>query len=118
MEKSEKNILWFNEVRMEDVPLVGGKNASLGEMYTQLTSKGVNVPYGFAITASFYWKFIKENNLDKNLSEIFKNLDPKNLQSVRAVGKAAREKIATGIFTDELKKDLFEAYAKLSQLLA
>lgn len=115
MEKSEKNILWFDEVGMVDVPLVGGKNASLGEMYINLTSKGVNVPYGFAITASFYWKFIKENNLDKNLSEIFKNLDPKNLQSVRAVGKAAREKIATGIFTDELKKDLFEAYAKLSQ---
>jgi len=97
MEKAEKNILWFNEVGMADVPLVGGKNGSLGEMYTNLTSKGVNVPYGFAITASFYWKFIKANGLDKSLSEIFKNLNPKNLQSVRAVGKAAREKIETGI---------------------
>ena len=115
MEKNQKNILWFDEIRMEDVPLVGGKNASLGEMYTQLTSKGVNIPYGFAITSAFYWKFIKANELDKKLLEIFKNLDPKNLQSVRAVGKAAREKIATGTFTDELKKDLFEAYAKLSQ---
>jgi len=113
--KSEKNVLWFDEVGMVDVPLVGGKNASLGEMYTNLTSKGVNVPYGFALTSTFYWKFIKANGLDKDLSEIFKNLDPKNLQSVRLVGKAAREKIATGIFSDELKKDLFEAYTKLSQ---
>jgi len=115
MEKAEKNILWFNEVGMADVPLVGGKNGSLGEMYTNLTSKGVNVPYGFAITASFYWKFIKANGLDKSLSEIFKNLNPKNLQSVRAVGKAAREKIGTGIFAEELKKDLFEAYEELSK---
>lgn len=111
----KKNILWFDEVGMKDVPDVGGKNASLGEMYTNLTSKGVSVPYGFAITASFYWKFIKANGLDKELSQIFKNLDPKNLKSVRAVGKAAREKISKGVFPEELKKDLFDAYAKLSQ---
>jgi len=114
-EKNQKNILWFDEVGMVDVPLVGGKNASLGEMYTNLTSKGVNVPFGFALTSTFYWKFIKANGLDKSLSEIFAKLDPKNLQSVRATGKAAREKISTGTFPDELKNDLFEAYAKLSQ---
>ncbi len=115
MEKSEKNVLWFDEVGMVDVPLVGGKNASLGEMYVNLTSKGINVPFGFALTSAFYWKFIKANNLDKNLAEIFKGLDAKNLQSVRAVGKAAREKIGAGVFSEELKKELFEAYAKLSQ---
>ena len=115
MEKDQKNILWFDEVGMVDVPLVGGKNASLGEMYTNLTSRGVNVPYGFALTSTFYWKFIKANGLDKELSEIFAKLDPKNLQSVRLVGKTAREKIATGVLPEDLKKDLFEAYAKLSQ---
>ena len=115
MEKDQKNVLWFDEVGMVDVPLVGGKNASLGEMYTNLTSKGVNVPYGFALTSAFYWKFIKANGLDNDLAEIFKKLDPKNLQSVRAVGKAARAKIATGKFTDELKNDVFLAYEKLSQ---
>jgi len=115
MDKNQKNILWFNEVGMVDVPLVGGKNASLGEMYTNLTSKGVRVPYGFALTSAFYWKFIKANGLDKDLSEIFRTLDPKNLQSVRLVGKTAREKIAKGILPDDLKKELFEAYAKLSQ---
>ena len=50
MEKSQKNILWFNEVGFVDVPLVGGKNGSLGEMFSQLTQKGVPVPYGFALT--------------------------------------------------------------------
>ena len=59
MEKNQKNILWYNEVGMVDVPLVGGKNASLGEMYVNLTSKGVNVPYGFALTSTFYWKFFQ-----------------------------------------------------------
>ncbi|MDP1995434.1 MAG: hypothetical protein Q8K40_09345, partial [Ignavibacteria bacterium] len=75
MEKNQKNILWFNEVGIEDVPLVGGKNASLGEMYTKLTQgvhpvksadevggvpskteqfNGVNVPFGFATTVNFY----------------------------------------------------------------
>ncbi|MEI7424688.1 MAG: phosphoenolpyruvate synthase [Candidatus Staskawiczbacteria bacterium] len=114
MEKNQKNILWYNEVGMVDVPLVGGKNASLGEMYTNLTSKGVNIPFGFALTAEFYWKFIKANGLDKELSEIFKTLDPKNLQSVRAVGKAARTKIATGIFPDDLKNEVLESYKQLS----
>lgn len=114
-EKSTKNILWFSEVGMEDVPLVGGKNASLGEMYTQLTKKGVSVPYGFALTANFYWKFIKANGLDKDLSEIFKTLDAKSIASVQLVGKTAREKIEKGVFPEELKKDLFQAYLELSK---
>ncbi len=88
---------------MKDVPLVGGKNASLGEMYINLTSKGVNVPFGFALTADFYWKFIRSNGIDKSLSEIFKNLNAKDIKSVQAVGKLAREKIEQGIFNDELK---------------
>jgi pyruvate,water dikinase len=113
--KSEKKILWFNEVGMDDVPLVGGKNASLGEMYVNLTSKGVNVPFGFALTSAFYWKFIKANGLDNSLAEVFKDLDPKNLQSVRAVGKSAREKIGAGIFSEELQKELFDAYEELSK---
>lgn len=114
-DKSNKNILWFSEVRMDDVPFVGGKNASLGEMYTQLTEKGVSVPFGFALTANFYWKFIKANGIDKDLSEIFKTLDPKSIESVQAVGKAAREKIQNGVFPEELKNEVFAAYAELSK---
>jgi len=115
MEKAQKNVLWFDEIGMVDVPMVGGKNGSLGEMYTNLTSKGVRVPFGFALTAEFYWRFIRANNFDKEFPEIWKNIDPKNLKSVQSIGKATREKMATGTFPEELKKDLFEAYAKLGQ---
>jgi len=51
MDKDKELILWFDEIGIDDVPLVGGKNASLGEMYQKLTDKGVNIPGGFAITA-------------------------------------------------------------------
>jgi len=70
-----KNILWFNEVSIKDVPMVGGKNASLGEMYTNLTSKGVAVPYGFATTAEAYFNFLAVTGLDKKIDEVLKDLD-------------------------------------------
>ena len=115
MEKSQKNILWFSEVGIDDVPVVGGKNASLGEMFVNLVPKGVNVPYGFAVTVNFYWKFIKANSLDESLSEIFSHLDPKDIKSVQEAGKEARSAIEKSIFPEELKKELFLAYLELSK---
>ncbi|MEK7664895.1 MAG: phosphoenolpyruvate synthase [Patescibacteria group bacterium] len=114
-EKNNKNILWFSEIGMSDVPLVGGKNASLGEMFCQLTQKGVNVPNGFAITVNFYWTFIKTNNLDKILQEIFSGLDPKSIKSVQQVGKSARLAIEKSVFQEDLQKELFLAYLELSK---
>jgi len=114
-DKNQKNILWFNEIGMEDVPLVGGKNGSLGEMYSQLTSKGVSVPYGFAITANFYWKFIMANELDKVFAEAFKELDENNLEKVQEVGKKVRGAIAKAIFPEDLQKELIFAYSELSK---
>ncbi len=114
-EKSQKNILWFSEVGIGDVPLVGGKNASLGEMFCQLTSKGINVPDGFSLTVNFYWKFIKANGLDKILSEIFKSLNSKSIKSVQEIGKSARSAIERASFPKDLQKELFSAYAELSQ---
>ncbi|MFX0052726.1 MAG: PEP/pyruvate-binding domain-containing protein, partial [Candidatus Hermodarchaeota archaeon] len=63
--KEEKYILWFDELRIEDVPFVGGKNASLGEMYHFLTEKGVNIPNGFAITALAYRHLLKDAGIDQ-----------------------------------------------------
>ncbi|MCX6764969.1 MAG: phosphoenolpyruvate synthase, partial [Candidatus Nealsonbacteria bacterium] len=114
-EKNAKNILWFNEVGIIDVPLVGGKNGSLGEMYTQLTPKGVRVPYGFAVTVNFYWKFIKANKLDKILPGIFKDLDATKVKSIQGVGKAARSAISSAVIPEDLKKELFSAYLELSK---
>ena len=71
LKKSKKLILWFDEVSTKDVLLVGGKNASLGEMFSTLTKKGINIPNGFAITSEAYWHFLRENGVDKKLKEVF-----------------------------------------------
>ena len=67
--KQEKNILWFREINIEDVPVVGGKNASLGEMYSKLTKKGIKIPNGFAVTAKAYWDFLRSAKLDKKIKK-------------------------------------------------
>lgn len=70
-------ILWLNQISMKDIPLVGGKNASLGEMIRNLSSKGINIPDGFAVTANAYKYFINSNNLNepikKNYFQILTN---------------------------------------------
>lgn len=115
MDKNQKNILWLNEIGIEDVPLVGGKNASLGEMFVNLVPKGVNIPEGFAFTTNFYWNFLKANGLDKILEEIFKNFNPQSLKNIQETGKRCREAISKGVFPDDLKTDVLGAYAKLAE---
>ena len=83
MNKNKKFILWFKEISKNDIPLVGGKNASLGEMISHLTKKGVNIPNGFALTTNFYWKFLEANGLDKVLKGFFKEFNPKSIKSIR-----------------------------------
>lgn len=78
--KSQKNILWLEEISLKDVPLIGGKNASLGEMYRELSKKGINIPYGFALTTKTYWKFLKVNKIDRKLKGIFKEFNPKSIR--------------------------------------
>ena len=112
--KNDKNILHFSEIRMTDVPLVGGKNASLGEMFTQLTAKGVNIPDGFALTTNFYWKFIEANGLKEKLNAIFETLVVNDVKSVQQVGKTCRDLILNANISDELQQELFSAYKELS----
>jgi pyruvate,water dikinase len=114
MEKDQKNILHFSEIRMTDVPLVGGKNASLGEMFTQLTAKGVNIPDGFALTTNFYWKFIEANGLKEKLNEVFNTLDVNDVKSVQQVGKTCRDLILNANISNELQQELYSAYKELS----
>jgi len=108
-------ILWFKNIRTKDVPLVGGKNANLGEMYSQLSSKGVNVPNGFAITAEAYWQFLKENKIDRKLKEIFAELDAKNVEKLRRAGKKARDLILKSDFSGDIKKEIIKAYSDLEK---
>ena len=113
--KSQKNILWFKEIDKKDVSLVGGKNASLGEMYRDLSQKGVNVPNGFALTSTAYWRFLKENKIDKELGRIFKKFNPKSLKSLEETSRAARTLISKSSFQESFKKEIIESYRKLSK---
>jgi len=115
LKKSQKNILWLKEINLKDVPLVGGKNASLGEMYRELSKEGVNIPDGFALTTRAYWKFLKTNKIDKKLKEIFKEFDSKSIKSLQEVGKKARDLILRGEFPKDFKGGILRTYRKLEK---
>lgn len=106
-------ISWFKDLTIKDIPSVGGKNASLGEMYAKLTSKGMKVPNGFALTADVYWDFIKENNLDKRIKETLKGLDKKNVHDLAVVGSKIRKMILEAKFSKDAEKAIVDAYKEL-----
>jgi len=115
MKKQEKNILWFKEITKNDTPIVGGKNASLGEMYSKLVKKGVNIPNGFALTSKAYWYYLKANKLDEKIKKLFKEFNPKNIKSLEKTSKQARKIILQGRIPEDLKKDISEKYRILSK---
>ncbi len=106
-------ISWFKDLTIKDIPSVGGKNASLGEMYAKLTSKGMKVPNGFALTADVYWDFIKGNNIDKKIKEALKGLDKKNVHELAVVGAKIRKMILSARFSAEVEKAIVAAYKEL-----
>ena len=75
VEKENADLLWMDQVDINDKSLVGGKNASLGEMYQNLTSRGIKIPYGFIVTSNAYKSFINFNNLEEVISMELKNID-------------------------------------------
>ena len=115
MNKNEKYILWFNELTIKDIPLVGGKNASLGEMYRNLKKKGISIPNGFAITAYAYKQFLKINKIEQKIRTSLKNLNTNKIADLKRRGKKVREIILSGKFPADLKKDIIEAYKKLAK---
>ena len=84
---------WFEETTIEDVPLVGGKNASLGEMYRELTSKGIKIPNGFSVTAEAYWHTLKAGGILEKLKKTLEGLDTANVADLSKRGKIARDLI-------------------------
>lgn len=108
-------IKWFNEIGIEDVPEVGGKNASLGEMYQNLTSEGVRVPNGFAVTASAYRYILDFNDAWKKLHKELDDLDPNNLKELQKRGKACREIIWECELPSDLKDEILHGYEKLKE---
>ncbi len=113
--KQESLILWFDEVGMADISLVGGKNASLGEMIQQLAPKGIKVPMGFATTARAYRYFIESTGLEAKLRQLFADLDVDNIQNLRERGKKARSLLLHTPFPVPLREAIAKAYEKLCQ---
>lgn len=111
--KDRALILWFDEVGISDIHLVGGKNASLGEMIRQLTTEGVNVPMGFATTAWAYRYFIETAGLETELRQLFAGLDVDDVQNLRQIGQKARSLILQTPFPEDFSKAIAQAYTAM-----
>ena len=103
----------FSEIHLNDLPLVGGKNASLGEMFCELTSKGIAVPDGFAVTARGYWDFLNHNKLIPDINTLISQLDRKSFTNLSETGEKIRRLIIEASFPESLKKDILVAASDL-----
>ncbi|MBU1995229.1 phosphoenolpyruvate synthase [bacterium] len=110
-----KFIRFFNSLTIHDIPKVGGKNASLGEMYQNLSAKGINIPNGFATTSDAYWLLLKENGIKEKIEQILHDLDITDTANLQERGKAVRELILHSKLPKVLEDELTEAYASLSK---
>ncbi|KAB2659715.1 MAG: phosphoenolpyruvate synthase, partial [Verrucomicrobia bacterium] len=106
----QRFIRWFADLGMGDLPQVGGKNASLGEMFRELTVKGVQVPDGFAVTADGYRHFLREAGLDGALRRILRDLDTRDLANLRQRGARIREAILAAELPRDLAGEIAAAY--------
>ena len=111
----ENFIKWFSEVGIEDVPVVGGKNAALGEMYRNLVPLGVNVPNGFALTADAYRHFFKDTGLDEKIKEILSDLNTKDIRNLQVRAKKVREAILKATLPQDLKDVISKYYLQLEE---
>mgnify|MGYP001313544835 FL=1 len=110
-----KWVRFFHEVGLEDVPLVGGKNASLGEMIRELSPLGVRVPEGFATTSEAYWHFLEHNGLKEAIARELGELDPEDPKALQRVSRRLRNLILKGEYPKDLREEILKAYRRLSE---
>ena len=110
-----KFVKWFEEIGAEDVALVGGKNASLGEMIRSLANKGVNVPSGFAITVEGYKDVIEQAGIGPRINEALEGLDTRDMRDLAERGKKIRNLIAHSSFPKELEEEIRICYRKMEE---
>ncbi len=113
--KDSKLVLWFEELELDDIPQVGGKNASLGEMIRELTAKGVSVPDGFAVTAYAYRYLLESAGVKDQIEEILSDLDTHDMHGLGEKGSKLRSLIYNIEFPEDLKEAILEAYGKLCE---
>lgn len=105
---------WFSEIGLGDIALVGGKNASLGEMYRELTPQGIRVPNGFALTADAYLAFLHQGKVEALLHAELQGLDPGNIEDLRRRGASIRRALLATELPDDVAAEIVQAYRELS----
>lgn len=105
----------FKELRIEDITQVGGKNASLGEMFNEMADEGIRVPDGYATTAQAFWLFLKENKIEDKLVLLLKDLDRKQFSNLSEIGSQARQLIVNGAFSKSFSEAILVAYQELTR---
>ncbi|MBN2087745.1 phosphoenolpyruvate synthase [Candidatus Peregrinibacteria bacterium] len=109
-------ILWFKELGIKDVPLVGGKNASLGEMYQKLTKKKVKIPNGFAVTAYAYHYLLESAGIKDDVKKALKGLNAKDMHDLHKKGHNVRQIILNATFPEDLNKAILDSYRKMEKM--
>ena len=109
----EVRIKKFSEIGIKDIGTVGGKNASIGEMYNQLTLKGVGIPNGFATTSNAFWEFLKDNKIEEPLKQLLTKLNRKDYSNLETIGEQARKLILNGTFSPAFSESITTAYTSL-----
>lgn len=109
-------VLWFKEIGIQDVPLVGGKNASLGEMFQKLTRKKVRIPNGFAITAHAYHYFTESAGIKKEIKSILKGVDATDIVDLQMRARLVRQTILKADFPEDLNQEILKAYRKMERM--
>ena len=115
MSSQNNYIRWFNELTIDDVPLVGGKNASLGEMYQELSPQGIQIPNGFAVTAEGYRYLLDQANAWEALHEALDDLNPADVADLAQRARKARDIIYAAPFPRDLEEQIIQAYTQLQQ---
>jgi len=111
----KKFIVKFNKITIKDVPTVGGKNASLGEMIQKLVPQGIDVPDGFAVTAQAFFYFLKKTGLRRKIRDILKDLDTHDINNLMERGQKVRDLILNAEFPTDLRKQIARGYKKLEE---
>jgi len=115
MAEQANYIRWFNELTIDDVSLVGGKNASLGEMYRELTPQGIQIPNGFAVTAEAYRYVLDQTHSWEALHQALDDLNPDDVADLAKRARKAREIIYAAPFPKDLERQIIEAFNQLKQ---
>jgi pyruvate,water dikinase len=115
--RTNEQLLWFDEITLKDLPKVGGKNASLGEMIRHLAGMGIKVPEGFAITTKAFRQFVDNSGLEEKIKAALEGLDPDNPSDVAGRGKAVRKMFLDADFPPELRREVEYGYWELGRKL-